>query len=127
MTTLKEDLEALMLEADMERVQRYRQEGRQFKTLNGGDLRSEWISAFKKLAANPILESRKLIDDLQAEMVIRGIQPPVDEVKTEAEAFIACIARGMKEADPAQWAEINEELEADIRAMKRRRETSARN
>ena len=53
-------------------------------------------------------------------MEIRKIEPPHDEVKAEAEAFIAYVARGMKHVKA-------EELETDICAMKLRRETSAMN
>jgi hypothetical protein len=53
-------------------------------------------------------------------MEIRGIEPPIDEVKAEVETSIAYVARGMKYVKA-------EELEADIWAMKLRRETSAMN
>ena len=60
-------------------------------------------------------------------MEIRKIEPPFDEVKAEAEAFFAYVHRGSRGTDPARRAEINEELQADIDAVKAKRDSSAKN
>ena len=118
--TLKEDFMAFVLEGTMEKARKYLHEGRQFESLNSADLRSQWISAYKKLAAsltNP--ESLKLVDDLQAEMEIRRIEPPYDDVKAEAEAITAYATR-------AEHLRL-EDLQADIDAVKAKRDSSAKN
>jgi len=119
--TLPGDFWSFVAEGRMERVRRYSEEGRQFKSLSGADLRSQWISAWRKRAANPTnLVIGKLADDLKAEMEIRKIAPPHDEVKAEVEAFIAHVRRGMKHLR-------TEDLLADIEAVKAKRDSSAKN
>jgi hypothetical protein len=85
--TLKDEAKASLLESRMERVRKYLYEGRRFETLSIGDLRSEWISAFDRcLVSQTAPESRKLVDDLQAEMEVRKIEPPFDEAKEKPRA-----------------------------------------
>ena len=83
--TLKDEARHSCLESRMEGVRKYLYEGRRFETLSIGDLRSEWISAFDRCSVSPTApESRKLVDDLQAEMEVRKIDPPFDEAKEKA-------------------------------------------
>jgi hypothetical protein len=85
--TLKDEAKAILLESRMERVRKYLYEGRRFETLSLGDLRSEWINAFNRCSISPTApESRKLIDDLEAEMEVRKIDPPFDETKEKPRA-----------------------------------------
>ena len=80
--TLTDGVKAFALESRMEKVREYLYEGRRFETLSVGDLRSEWISAFDRCSVSPTApESRKLVDDLEAEMEVRKIEPPFDEAK----------------------------------------------
>jgi hypothetical protein len=85
--TLKDEVKPFLLESRMAKVRKYLYEGRRFETLSVGDLRSEWISAFDRCSVGPIApESRKLVDDLQAEMEVRKIDPPFDEAKEKPRA-----------------------------------------
>jgi hypothetical protein len=119
--TLPEDFWSSVTEDRMERTRRYVEEGRQFKSLEDADLKSQWINAWRKRAASPAnLDIGKLADDLEAEMEIRKIDPPRDKVKAEIEAFIAHVRRGMKDLR-------TEDLLADIDAAKARRDSSAKN
>jgi hypothetical protein len=84
--TLKEEAKAFLLESRMEKVRKYLHEGR-FQTLSIGALRSEWIRAFDRCSVRPTApESRKLVDDLEAEMEVRKIDPPFDEAKEKPRA-----------------------------------------
>jgi hypothetical protein len=79
---LKDEVKPFLLESRMAKVRKYLYEGRRFETLSVGDLRSEWISAFDRCSVSPTApESRKLVDDLEAEMEVRKIEPPFDEAK----------------------------------------------
>jgi hypothetical protein len=79
---LKDEVKPFLLESRMAKVRKYLYEGRRFETLSVGDLRSAWISAFDRCSVGPIApESRKLVDDLQAEMEVRKIDPPFDAMK----------------------------------------------
>jgi hypothetical protein len=85
--TLKDDVKPFLLESRMAKVRKYLYEGRRFETLSVGDLRSEWISAFDRCSVSPTApESRKLVDDLEAEMEVRKIDPPFDEAKEKPRA-----------------------------------------
>jgi hypothetical protein len=127
---MKNDVDAFLLESGMEKTRRYLSEGRHFESLSGADLRSEWMKAFRGMAANPgDPASRKRHDDLQAELEIRKIPPPYDEVRNEFDAFIAQTTEAMERVknDPVRWAEANEEIHADIDALKAKRNNSAKN
>ena len=85
--TLNDEAKAFLLESRMEKVRQYLYEGRRFATLSVGDLRSEWVSAFDRCSVSLTApESRKLADDLQAEMEVRKIAPPFDEAKEKPRA-----------------------------------------
>jgi hypothetical protein len=85
--TLKDEAKPFLLESRMAKVRKYLYEGRRFETLSVGDLRSEWISAFDRCSVSPTApESRKLVDDLEAEMEVRKIDPPFDETKEKPRA-----------------------------------------
>jgi hypothetical protein len=119
--TLPEDFWSFVAEGRMERTRRYLDEGRQFKSLSDADLRSQWKSAWGKRAGSPTNpEIGKRADDLEAEMEIRKIEPPRDEVRAEIEAFIAYVRRGMKHLR-------TEDLLEDIGAVKARRDSSVKN
>jgi hypothetical protein len=118
--TLPEDFWSFVAEGRTESTRRYLEEGRRFKSLSDTDLRSQWISAWRRRAASPTNpDIGKLADDLEAEMEIRKIEPPHDEVKAELEAFIAHVRRGMKYLR-------TDDLLADINAVKAKRDSSAR-
>jgi hypothetical protein len=85
--TLTDGVKAFLLESRMEKVRQYLYEGRRFETLSVGELRSEWISALDRASVSlTALESRKLVDDLQAEMEVRKIDPPFDDAKEKPRA-----------------------------------------
>jgi hypothetical protein len=126
----RDDVLAFLIENGMERVLGYLQEGRRFEALDGADLRSEWIAAFKVIAGNPVdPEFRKRFADLQDEMELRRIEPPYDEVKKELDAFVdhATQLYERLKADPERLAEVNQELQADIDAVKAKRDTFKKN
>jgi hypothetical protein len=92
--TLKDEVKPFLLESRMAKVRKYLYEGRRFETLSVGDLRSEWISAFDRCSVSPTApESRKLVDDLEAEMEVRKIDPPFDEAKEKPRARGAGLAQ----------------------------------
>ncbi len=85
--TLKDEVQPFLPESRMAKVRKYLYEGRRFERLSVGDLRSEWISAFDRCSVSPTApESRKLVDDLEAEMEVRKIDPPFDEAKEKPRA-----------------------------------------
>jgi hypothetical protein len=82
--TLTDGVKAFALESRMEKVREYLYEGRRFETLSVGDLRSEWINALDRCSVSlTALESQKRLDDLEAEMEVRKIDPPFDDVIKE--------------------------------------------
>ena len=85
--TLKDQVKPFLLESRMAKVRKYLYEGRRFETLSVGDLRSEWISAIDRCSVSLTApEARKLVDDLEAEMEVRKIDPPFDEAKEKPRA-----------------------------------------
>jgi hypothetical protein len=128
--TVKDDVEAFLVDHELERTRQYVHEGPRFKSVTEDDITARWIAAFKERSANPPdPELGKRVDDLQAEMGIRGLTPPYDKVEKEAEGFIKFVSDAGKRlaTDPKRMAEANEELQADIDAVKAKRDSSAKN
>lgn len=127
---VKADVDAFMIEREIDRTNEYIQQGRRFQSTTIADLNAKWIAAIKQRAANPTDSApQKLADDLEVEMTIRGLTAPYDDVKAESEAFIAYV-NGMTErvnAHPEQWREANEELQADIDAVKAKNKAAPKN
>ena len=60
--TVKEDVEAFLVDREMERTRRYVQEGRRFKSVTDEDLRAKWIVAVKERSADP--PHPELVDEI---------------------------------------------------------------
>jgi hypothetical protein len=72
----------------------YLARGRRFIVLDVGQLSKSWITAVKNWLARKDRASEITMDDLTAELRLRGLEPPYDAVKQELATRFA----GMEEA-----------------------------
>jgi len=125
-----EEMVAFLAESRMEQATEYARRGRRLKEAAAEKLKDGWKIAFKKYAAAPTDPMwRLVVGELQAEMELRGVEPPFEDVKPEMDALTALAQKVAQEilADPIRTQEIGEGLLEDIEAMKRKRLSSPKN
>lgn len=74
----------------MQDVERYAKRGRRFKDLAIDELRERWIARFREFAHGDRSTADERID-LEAEIVLRGEEPPYEVVKSEKQAIIGWV------------------------------------
>ena len=81
-----EMVDAFLQHELMEEAAAYLRRGRRFATLPSDELRARWVAAFKELRTRGSEACKQEISDLEAELRMRGIDPPFDAVRDELEA-----------------------------------------
>lgn len=98
---------AFLQHRSVEQSQDYLARGRRFATLDVGQLSEEWIIAIRSWLARKDPARERMMDDLTAELQLRGFEPPYDTVNQELAARFAGID------DPTQnkiWSEVAREI-----------------
>ena len=75
----------------MEQTQDYLNRGRRFAALDAGQLSEDWVSAVRRWLARKDRSRERTMDDLAAELELRGSEPPYEAVKQELAARFAAI------------------------------------
>jgi hypothetical protein len=91
----------------MEQTQGYLVRGRRFAALDLGRLRADWVSAVRNWLARKDQAGEQMLDDLTAELHLRGSTPPYDSVKKELVSGIAGIKGS---AQNELWSEFAREI-----------------
>ena len=96
-------------------MEAYAKRGRHLAAVDSNELRQRWITEFKNWANN----SEKQIDnrareDIQAELALRGEQPPLDQVKDDWERLKAAQDSYFANLDPLELAKKERELSKRI-------------
>jgi hypothetical protein len=97
----------------MQRAEAYLARGRVHEATDSAALKTQWVEAFRRFVGNlgdPLLA--RAHEDLQAELRLRGEEPPFAEVEKETEAFFAQVRDAVERVkrNPAQYAEMLREL-----------------
>src|SRR6266498_3852721 len=79
----KTNIHAFLQRSSIEQRRKYLARGRRFVILDAGQLSNSWISAVRNWLARKDRTSEVTMDDLTAEMRLRGLEPPYDAVKQE--------------------------------------------
>jgi len=79
----KANIHAFLQYKSIERQRDYLARGRRFETLGVGQLRQSWITAARNWLAHKDRGTEQAMDDLTAELRLRGLEPPYDAVKQE--------------------------------------------
>ena len=86
----KTNVHAFLKRRNVEQRQDYLARGRRFVILDVGELSRSWITAVKNWLASKDRAAEITMDDLTAELRLRGLEPPYDAVKQE---LATCFAR----------------------------------
>jgi len=78
-------VQALLAHNQMEEVAAYLRRGRPFKEASEADLNRAWAAAFELSLGHGERQYRQQLDDLGAELQLRGIEPPVHLVEKTME------------------------------------------
>ena len=103
-----------MLDAEgMKRAEAYLGRGRAHEGTPTAALKAQWVEAFRRFVGNvadPALAQAH--EDIQAELRLRGEEPPFAEVEKEAEAFFQQVRDTVERVkrNPEQYAEMLREL-----------------
>ena len=105
---MKDDPETKLMLAHLEnkRIEyatAYDQRGRAFASTPMEVLRRDWLAAFRAWAASARKDEkhdRRLLDDLEAEMYLRGTDPPMDLVPEEIQRLRIDEGGGREPARP---------------------------
>ena len=77
----KKNIYAFLIHRSLEQRRSYLARGRRFLVLDVGQLSKSWITAVKNWLARKDQASEITMDDLTAELQLRGLEPPYDAVK----------------------------------------------
>jgi hypothetical protein len=90
----KKNIYAFLQRRSIEQRRSYLARGRRFLVLDVAQLSKSWITAVNNWLARKDRASEIMMDDLTAELRLRGLEPPYDAVKEELATRFA----GMDEA-----------------------------
>jgi hypothetical protein len=76
-------LNAFLQHKSMEQMQDYLARGRRFAKLDIGRLNEDWVIAVRSWLAHKHRTKERLMDDLAAELRLRGLEPPYGAVEQE--------------------------------------------
>src|SRR5262245_6924425 len=79
----KTNIDAFLQHTRIGQRREYLARGRRFGMLDGGQLRESWINAVRNWLARKDRAAELMMDDLTAELRLRGLEPPYDAVKQE--------------------------------------------
>jgi hypothetical protein len=103
---LDEELLAMFANTKMENQQSYLARGRAFKADEIETLTSKWLVQINAWADDTPEFERRLMDDLEAELNLRGIDAPVGQARDAIEKI-----RARSRAIGAKWKSNPEELD----------------
>ena len=76
-------LNAFLQHKSMEQMQDYLARGRRFAKLDIGRLNEDWVIAVRSWLAHKHRTKERMMDDLAAELRLRGLEPPYCAVEQE--------------------------------------------
>jgi hypothetical protein len=79
----KSNIDAFLQRRDIEQRQKYLSRGRRFVILDVGQLSKSWITAVRNWLARKDRTAEVTMDDLTAEIRLRGLEPPYEAIKQD--------------------------------------------
>jgi len=100
----KKNIYAFLQRRSIEQRRSYLARGRRFVVLDVGQLSKSWITAVKNWLARKDRASEIAMDDLTAELQLRGLTPPYDAVKQELATRFARMNEGTQKKTGREFA-----------------------
>jgi hypothetical protein len=113
---LDEEILAMFANTRMEVQQSYLSRGREFRADEVGILNSEWLVQINAWADDKPEFDQRLMDDLEAELNLRGIDAPVEQARDATEK-IRTKARAVGNrwvSNPEEHAQAEDLLQAEL-------------
>jgi hypothetical protein len=79
----KTDIHDFLQRRNVEQRRKYLARGRRFVVLDAGQLGKSWIAAVRNWLARKDRAAEVTMDDLTAELRLRGLEPPYEAIKHE--------------------------------------------
>lgn len=112
---------SFLAEKEMQEVRSYVSRGRSLRSVATDHLSGEWVSLVREWAADPRQPTNIRRDDIQAELTLRGIEPPYHLVKGELEAITKAATDAYENMSEAERREYGAEIVDFIAKEKSRR------
>jgi hypothetical protein len=121
---LKREMEAFLEHDPMQSTIDYLRQGRPFGRLNTPALETIWAGLYEVLARDFYAEPLRVIAQLEAEMSLRGLTPPMERVNAAHLLFRQKLTARIAElqADPQAWAEVVRRFKDEFIAFLKERE-----
>ncbi len=126
--TPEDQTEAFLQNDALEKAQAYARRGRRHERMPIDELRDLWVVAFKVWATdvgNPRL--RNMVDDLESELVLRGVTPPHERVKDAADTLRALARQLLDDLSPDEYRRVAADIERDVAAFTRSTRAAQKN
>jgi hypothetical protein len=111
---LTEELYAMFANTRMEATRSYLERGRPFQRETGDDLKTKWIAQLTAMADALPEFNRQLLDDLEAEHGLRGIETPANEVPDIVDRLRARSKAHTKSWSPEEEEEAERKLQREL-------------
>ena len=112
---------------EVDRVADYMRRGRTHTMFSSDDLIAQWISSIKGMADAPFDKGARTINnDLEAELSLRGMEPPYERA-TQCLARYTAIMSGEIErirGNQEEWEQLMDDLVKDLQTFKNERDKS---
>jgi hypothetical protein len=112
-------MKAYLENQGLQHAQEYVKRGRQLKAEPTDVLKERWAELFRRMATNwPLSKPDDAMRaDIEAELRFRNEELPFEAVQAEKDALIALATKTFEnlQNDPQQFADVNADLEADLR------------
>jgi hypothetical protein len=105
---------------EMDETSDYVARGRAFKGREDVEVLDLWVAAFEKLFATRTAEAKLMVNDLQAELQLRKIEPPEDRIKTILEKTTAEMFAPGAENDK-RWDDLERKFKKVLAGLKKRK------
>jgi hypothetical protein len=121
---LKREMEAFFEHDPMQSTIEYVRQGRPFGRLETSSLEVIWAGLYEVLARDFYAEPLLHIRQLEAEMSLRGLKPPMERVNAAHLLFQQKLTARIAElqADPEAWAEVVKRIKDEFIAFLKERE-----
>ena len=121
---LKREMEAFFEHDPMQSTIDYLRQGRPYGRLNTPALETIWAGLYEVLARDFYAEPLHVIGQLEAEMSLRGLTPPMERVNAAHLLFQQKLTARIAElqADPKAWAEVVQRIKDEFIAFLKERD-----
>lgn len=116
--TPEDQAEAFLQNDALEKAQAYARRGRRNERVAIDELCDLWVVAFKVWASdvgNPLL--RSMVEDLESELVLRGVTPPHERVREAADKLRMLARQLLDDLSPDEYRRVATDIERDVRAF----------